>query len=225
MEKIPLSATYIALGASIITILSLLSLHILSPEFDPSWRMVSEYANGNYGWVLSLMFVSWAVSSWALVISLWSQIQSRTGKIGLVFLIIAGIGEAMASVFDINTSLHSIAAFLGILSFPIAASLISVSLSRNNQEWLSLKKKLFWQVGLIWASVVLMPLTLFIFFTMYTHAGGAVPTDGKSLPLDTVLSGGVIALVGWANRFLVFMYCVWVAFVAKHLLKLSKQTK
>jgi len=45
-------------------LLFLASLHVLSPEFDPSWRIVSEYALGNFGWVLSLMFVSWAVSWW-----------------------------------------------------------------------------------------------------------------------------------------------------------------
>ena len=53
----------IAAGGAVIVLLA--SLHILSPEFEPSWRAVSEYATGQYGWVLSLMFVSWAVSSWA----------------------------------------------------------------------------------------------------------------------------------------------------------------
>lgn len=214
-------SAYIAFGTAITTLLSLVVLHILSPEFDPSWRMVSEYANGNYGWVLSLMFILWALSSWALVFALWPHMGSRTAKSGLVFLILAGIGEAMASVFDINTSLHGAAAFLGILGFPIAATLISVHLSRN-QEWLSVKKKLFWLAGLNWASLVLMPLTLFLLFTMYTQAGGAVPADGKSLPIETVLPDGVIAVVGWANRFLVLMYCVWVAFVAKQLISLKQ---
>ena len=43
-------AAYIAAGAAVATILLLGSLHVLSPEFAPSWRMVSEYAFGHYGW-------------------------------------------------------------------------------------------------------------------------------------------------------------------------------
>ena len=64
-----LTAARLSLAAAIATLLTLAVLHLLSPEFDPSWRMVSEYANGGYGWVLSLMFASWAVSSWALAFS------------------------------------------------------------------------------------------------------------------------------------------------------------
>src|ERR1035438_1888465 len=90
----------LAILATLTTILLLATLHVLSPEFSPSWRMVSEYAFGHYAWVLSLMFVSWAISSWALVIVIWSQVHTNAGRVGLWFLIIAGIGEAMASGFD-----------------------------------------------------------------------------------------------------------------------------
>src|SRR5271157_2995232 len=95
-------AGWLAILATITTILLLATLHVLSPEFSPSWRMVSEYAFGHYAWVLSLMFVSWAIGTWALAIAIRPQIQTTTGKVGLWFLIIAGIGEAMASVFDVT---------------------------------------------------------------------------------------------------------------------------
>jgi hypothetical protein len=48
--------------------------------------MVSEYANGQYGWVLSLMFASWALSSWALVFAIRLQARTIAGRIGLVLL-------------------------------------------------------------------------------------------------------------------------------------------
>jgi hypothetical protein len=66
-------AAHIAVGAAVATILRLASLHVLNPEFAPSWRMVSEYAFGHYGWVLSLMFLSWGISSWALAVAIWSH--------------------------------------------------------------------------------------------------------------------------------------------------------
>src|SRR5215469_8552459 len=122
-------AALLAMGAAAAALLLLASLHVLSPEFDPSFRMVSEYALGRDAWVLSLMFLAWGISAWALAIALWSQVNTRAGKVGLWFLVIAGLGEAMASVFDITHDTgHSIAGVLGIVGFPIAALLLSVSL-------------------------------------------------------------------------------------------------
>ena len=198
----------ISFVASAACLALLAALHILSPEFDPSWRMVSEYANGQYGWVLSLMFASWAVSSWALAFAIRSQIRTRGGKIGLVFLIAAGIGEAMASVFDINHPLHSLAAMIGILSLPVAAMLISVSLGRT-QAWSAAKKALLWTANLTWVSVILMAATFIILIVTYAQAGGEMTAE------VTVLPPGVIALVGWANRLLIVVYCVWVMTVAR----------
>ena len=105
---ISVPAARVAIAAAGAVLLLLASLHVLSPEFDPSWRVVSEYANGRYGWVLSLMFASWALSSWALAVTVWSQVNGIGGKIALGLLIAAGIGEAMASVFDINHPLHGL---------------------------------------------------------------------------------------------------------------------
>src|ERR1039457_5429987 len=53
-------AAWLAITTTFVTILLLAALHVLSPEFSPSWRVISEYALGRYGWVLSLMFLSWA---------------------------------------------------------------------------------------------------------------------------------------------------------------------
>jgi Protein of unknown function (DUF998) len=111
-SKILIPAARLAIGASLATLIFLASLHVLSPEFDPSWRMVSEYAVGHYGWVLSLMFLAWGISSWALAGAIWAQVTTKAGKAGLSFLLVAGIGEAMAAVFDIRHDVgHSIAGF------------------------------------------------------------------------------------------------------------------
>src|SRR5438477_4472190 len=93
--KIEVIAALLAMVAAAVTLLLLASLHVLSPEFDPSFRMVSEYALGHYGWVLSLMFLAWGLSAWALALALWSQVKTRAGKVGLWFLVIAGLAEAL----------------------------------------------------------------------------------------------------------------------------------
>ena len=36
----------------------LVALHVFKPEVDPSWRMISDYELGRYGFVMVLAFVS-----------------------------------------------------------------------------------------------------------------------------------------------------------------------
>lgn len=60
-------AAWLAILATSAAILLLAALHVLSPEFSPSWRVISEYAFGHYGWVLSLMFLSSGIGSRHLV--------------------------------------------------------------------------------------------------------------------------------------------------------------
>ncbi len=187
-------AARVAIAAAGAVLLLLAGLHVLSPEFDPSWRVVSEYANGRYGWVLSLMFASWALSSWALAVTVRSQVNAIGGKIGLGLLIAAGVGEAMASVFDINHPLHNLAGMIGVPSLPIAAVLISVRLGRT-PAWSAAKNLLLWTANLTWASLILMVAALIV----------------------------RIRLVGWANRLLVVVYCVWVVIVARQALQLRRR--
>jgi Protein of unknown function (DUF998) len=222
--KISARAARLSIAAAITVLVLLAALHVLSPEFDPSWRMVSEYANGRYGWVLALMFACWAVSTWALAFTIWPWLRTRAGKIGLAFLIGAGLGEAMASFFDINyQSLHDMAGFIGVLCLPVAAMLISLPLGRV-QQWAAARKRLVWTANLTWISVVLMFASLMLLFVTYTRAGGRIPADGKSLPIGAVLPRGAIAVVGYANRFLIVVYCAWAIVVAARVLKIRNQS-
>ncbi len=174
--KIEVIGARISIAAAVVVLLLLASLHILSPEFDPSFRMVSEYALGHYGWVLSLMFLAWGISSCALAVAIWSQVKTKAGKVGLWFLVIAGLGEAMASVFDITHDPgHSIAGVLGIGGFPIAAVLLSVSLGRL-QAWRDAKKPLLWIANLSWISVVLLGASLVLMTVQFAQVnGGQLP--------------------------------------------------
>ena len=208
-------ASRLALVAAVATLLFLAGLHVLSPELEPSWRMVSEYANGRYGWVLSLMFVSWALSSWALAFAIWPQVKTAAETAGWFFLVAAGVGEAMASVFDINHPLHSVAALIGIPSLPIAAMLISVSLGRTT-AWRPARTALLWTANLTWISLAALAASFALLIFTYTRAGGDM-----SAGVIAALPPGVIAVVGWANRLLVLAYCVWLMTVAWQALKLD----
>lgn len=191
-----------------IVLLLLAALHVLSPEFDPSWRVISEYANGHYGWVLSLMFACWALSTWALAYAIRSQLTTIAGKIGWWFLVVAGLGEALAAFFDVNQPMHAVAGLAGVAGLPIAALMISITLVRN-PAWSHAGKQLLATASLTWVALLLMVTSLPLMFFTYIRAGGHVPADGGTLPLGTILPHGVIALVGYFNRLLVVVYCAW----------------
>ena len=217
LPVIEVVAARLAMGAAAATLLLLAGLHVLSPEFDPSFRMVSEYALGHFGWVLSLMFLAWGISSWALALALWSQVKTRAGRVGLWLLVIAGLGEAMASVFDITHDTgHSIAGVLGIGGFPVAALLLSVSLGRL-PAWRSAKKPLLWTANLSWISVVLLVATLVLMTVQFAQVyGGQLPQQAPAH-----LPTGVLGVDGWADRLIVLFNCLWVGIAAWQAMKLA----
>jgi Protein of unknown function (DUF998) len=203
LAAIPRPAALMAMAAAASTLSLLAALHVLSPEFDPSLRVVSEYANGRYGWVLSLMFASWAVSSWSLAIALWSHLKGIGGKVAVSFLVAAGVGEGIASFCDINHPGHNLAGMIGVLSLPIAAMGISLNLA-GAAEWLRAKRVLLVTANLTWLSLLLMVIALF-----------ALVTRRRITPPG-------IEMIGWTNRAVVVAYCVWVATVAWQALKLPR---
>jgi hypothetical protein len=205
-----------AIASTLVTLICLASLHILSPEFDPSWRMVSEYALGKYPWVLSLLFITWATGTWAVAYLLKNAVKTTGGKIGRGFLILSGIGEAMAAFFDVQHPLHSVAALIGIPSLPIAAILIAISLNKN-PSWKFARKKIMLATHFTWISIVLMTIGVMVLFAGFNKAG----VDMSSGKAPESLPAGVIAFAGWANRFLVVCYCIWTITVAVQCKKLS----
>jgi hypothetical protein len=189
------SAARLSFGAAAASLVLLAALHALSPEFDPSWRMVSEYALGSYGWVLALMFLSMALSCVALFLAIRPQIRTIGGKIGLAFLLAAAVGLTMAAMFDVRHNLHGLAAMIGNPSFVIAALLIGVSLARS-QPWSSARRRLLWMANLPWISFALLLATLLIGLS---RSGGEF---GPDVP------------IGWPNRLLMLAYGAWLMVVA-----------
>jgi hypothetical protein len=207
-SSISMFAAWIAIAASGAAAALLISLHVLSPEFSPAWRMISEYANRQYGWVLSLMFIAYGLSILALAVAIRPHLNTRRQNLypGLALLVLSGIGAAAAAEFDLNQPvLHELAGVVGIVCLPIAAMLISPSLaatapSRRAKNLILLAANLTWLSVVLWiASFALMIVTFLL------ALGGLPATPPEELP------AGVIAVVGWTNRLMVLSAWCWVA--------------
>jgi hypothetical protein len=199
-------------ASSAISLLCLLLLHFFSPEFEPSWRMVSEYALGNYPWLVSLFFIFWGLSSLMLASLLWKNVTSKASNVGVVLLFISGIGALLASFFDVSQSTgHGIAGLLGIPTVPIAALLISCHVSKK-PEWVSFSIPIKVLAHGTWISLVLMVITMIIMMKGFQDAGVQM---GPGIPPPTHVPSGVIAVVGHVNRFLILVDILWLVLMAK----------
>jgi hypothetical protein len=190
----------------------LVLLHFLKPEFDPLWRMISEYEIGQYGWMMRLAFFCWGVGVLALLVALWPYLRTVGGKIGGGWLALIGVALFGAGIFVTNpitdntvstaNSLHTLCGAFVIMTFPIAASLIAFSLARQ-PEWTALRRWLLWGTLLLWFGQV-------AFFASIPLSGAINPSAGRVGPQ---------VFLGWPNRFMVLVYVIWLIIVALHALR------
>ena len=206
-------AASVAIVAAVAQVALLGVLHVLSPELDPAWRVISEYAHGDHGLLLSVSFGAGACAAWALAVAVRSQVLTRPGRWGVAVLLVAGFGQALAAVFDIDHPLHDLAGILGTVGIAVAAVLVGVGLSRT-EPWAGSSRVLLWTAQLPWVALVLFVATTALLGVTYTEAGGGAPPDGRSLPLDTVLPAGTIAVNGWFNRLIIVAGAAWIVTVA-----------
>lgn len=210
------------LGFNFLSLFCLLTLHFVSPEFEPHWRMVSEYALGRHQWILTLFFVSWGSASCLASLLLWNKSNSKAGKAGVLLLFLSGIGEVLAAVFDVRQPTgHGFAGLLGIPTLPIAVLLISHPLVRM-EEWLAYKKTILISAHITWISLLLLVVTMMIMMAGFQKSG--VPVGPDAAP-PTSVPEGVIALAGYANRILILAYQYWLILLSKTCLKIQTSKK
>src|SRR5687768_2450188 len=92
-------AAQVALAAGALFVAALAAVHLVKPDLDPTWRPISEYALGDFGWLMTLAFVAWAASAMILAVTLGAHIRTRVGRIGQGFLLLGGLGPLLAAIF------------------------------------------------------------------------------------------------------------------------------
>ena len=96
-------------------VIVLIVLHILEPEFDPRFRFMSEYALGNYGWLMTTTFFALGLAPLVAAIGLQNVYQwSRSTRIGLGLLVVAAMFIWLAGIFR-DSIPHLLA---GVVAFP-----------------------------------------------------------------------------------------------------------
>lgn len=209
VSKLEFIAARVSIVCGMLFILLLGSLHFLEPEFDPTWRFISEYALGRFGALMPLAFLTLAASLASIGVAVLSQARTIPGYIGLSVLAIAAAGLIIAAAYKTDPiftspeemtfsgNMHVLGASLDYS--PLAFLLLSFSLARN-RAWQPIRWRLFMMAGI--------SLILTIVFILL-------------LPADGVFGPSVFA--GLVGRFLLLSYVGWVTIAAFHILRLRNQ--
>jgi uncharacterized protein DUF998 len=174
------------------------ALHFLEPEFDPSWRMLSEYSLGRYGVLMRVAFLAMGTAVIAVAVALGSA--PWPGTIGLVLVAIGPVGAAFIDTDPVTTpraevskssKVHAALGSLFILGFPAAATAAGICAAGEP----TVDAILGWASIGPWAG-----LAWFIGASMRYARTGA--------------QGGPDVRVGWPNRVSMLLYFAWVALAA-----------
>ncbi len=198
------------LATGAMSLLCLLLLHFLSPEYDASWRMISEYAMGKYKALLTAFFVLSAVCTMMLPFLLWNETAGLWSKVGLVLVFLSGVGSLMGGLFDLKHPLHGAAFALGVPTIMVGALLVSYHLIQRS-DWAQYSTGALLSAHAIWISLVLMGISMVVMMNGFKQAG--VTMGPGATPPDTV-PPGVIAIAGYFNRLLVVCNTAWIMVMA-----------
>ena len=190
-------AAGVAFGGAAGFLLILATLHVLKPQLDPSWRLISEYAIGRLGWLMSLAFVSLAASCFALHFALGLS----PGGVALSVVALGALGSALfvgdptATPWTSQTAagrLHTVSAALFVLGFPPAATMVGWDLSgapaatRSLPAWISL---------MVWAGFLSFVGSIIFYGAPKCRFGPQVR-------------------IGWQNRLMMVSYATWLMIAA-----------
>lgn len=192
-------------------LLILFSLHFLEPKFDPSWRMISEYEIGKFGWLMRIAFFCWAGAMLFTLLAIWPVLASLSGWVTRVWFSLFVLALIGAGIFTTNPitgaepnladNLHKVCGSVVILTFPIATLFATRSLLLNPD--------------LAHASGLLIALTALTWLSMFAYFASIIAARRKDPNAGT---GDSHILMGWPNRIMVVCYIAWLVGVAALLL-------
>jgi len=191
--------SYMAIIFALLFIVILIVLHFLKPEFDPKWRMISEYEIGKYSWLMRIAFFSWGLSTLSVLLMLFKNGNGNLlDYMWLSILVLALFGAGifktdpiMETTKSIANKLHTICGSLVILTFPILATILCFRYTKLN---------------LVNDSVLLIGITVLTWITQFGFFSSISISQKKDPKAGRV---GPTIHLGWPNRIMVLIYSLW----------------
>jgi hypothetical protein len=145
VEHRPTGASLVVVICATVTLAGITVLHVLRSDIDPLHDVMSHYANGSDGPVMSVVFYAFGVSSLALAFRLRTAIDRRGISGTFPYLLgLAGILLITAGVFEVDRPdaaqtiqevIHSNSAVAAFVLLIVAMLLFSLACWRDDRWW------------------------------------------------------------------------------------------
>jgi Protein of unknown function (DUF998) len=142
-------ATGLSLAAIVlvaVACVAVIALHLLRTDLNPVREVMSGYANGSYGLLMTIAFYALGVASIAVGIRLiWATERFWASRLVSALLILAGCGLILAGIFEverpgvpdtIQEKIHSDGAIAGFILI-IAAMVLFTYVCHRDARWRS----------------------------------------------------------------------------------------
>lgn len=180
-------ASLVAVIGIAVTFVGIMVLHGVRSDVDPLRDVMSHYANGDRGPLMSIVFYAFGVSALALGFRLRTAINRRGITHAVpVLMVLAGLGLVVAGVFEVDPpdapgtlqeTIHSNAAVAAFVMLIVAMLLFSLA-CREDDRWWSLR----------WTSA-----TLAVTAAVSSVAAQVARASGSSGAMQRLLAGAVLA--------------------------------
>ena len=150
IERRPTGASLIAIILVIVAVGSVTILHVVRGEVHPVSRVMSEYANGSHGRLMTITFYAFGLASIALGFRLtWAIARRPITRIVTGLLVLGGLSLFAAGIFEVERALvpdtieeviHSYATMAAFIVIITAMLLFSYA-CKTDRRWRSFRWK------------------------------------------------------------------------------------
>src|SRR5687768_17747273 len=96
-------ASLAAIVLVLVTFAAVMALHLVRADLDPLRQVMSEYANGAHGVVMTVAFYAFGLSCIALAVRLRRDgVVHGLMRVVLVLLMMAGVGLLLSGMFEVG---------------------------------------------------------------------------------------------------------------------------
>ena len=199
--------------------LLLIVLVLLRPDLPVYSTTISEWAIGQYGWLMQTGFFISAISYLLLFVALRTEVRGKAGKIGLAILVICFLGTVGVGLFTTNpyppdlrmakTLVHTTCGTLAMVLYPVAILLILINISNRNERWSGYR----------------IPLKAIAFLPLLAFTGFVIHLNLYVIPLGTGAVGPNVP-VGYPPRIMFLVYHLsLIVIAALYIKKENSKTK
>ena len=149
--------------------LALLVMHVLRPDYPPAIHMVSEYAVGQYGWVMTTCFLAMAGGCLMLLLGLArSGPGSFLAWVGTLLLALPSVGLVISALFPMDGTgapstrtgeIHDISFLVNVVSIFLTTVLLAAGFG-SSPRWRSAQRTAVILSSLVVLAFVLQILTI-----------------------------------------------------------------